>query len=188
MIFCDKKIDSQTIPYKMKSTCVCRTVCAKSGGKHIPHGALQKPWKTYIICKIRLGKNIFVLQLLEIRWKPLVKQHFRVMGKKHTSVPSVARTVGSVGNHWKTISKTSNSLRNHTALTFRGRRRIYTCYSYRKTLGNRWEIMFSVWQGATENPLLACPNKYFLHLSYLHCAIADSGRQNTNPAKFSKNG
>ena len=103
------------------------------------HGNHQKPWETCINRKIRVAKKHIRATVIANPLKTIGKTAFPGDGGKHTSVPSVVRTVGSMGNPWKTIRKTSNSLHNHWALTFRGRRRIYTCYSYRKTLENQWE-------------------------------------------------
>ena len=123
----------------MKSAYLCRTVCTKSGKKHTPHGNHQNPWENKQISQNPGGKKHTRATVIVNPLKTIGKTAFRAMGEKHTSVPSVVRTVGSMGNPCKTIGKTSDSLHNHWALTFRGRRRIYACYSYRKTLENHQE-------------------------------------------------
>ncbi len=56
----------------------------------------------------------------------------------------------------KTLRKTSNSLHNLWAPPFRGRRRIYTCYSYRETLENHWKSNVFRGAGSHRKVLLPC--------------------------------
>ena len=133
----------------MKSTDVCKTVGGNSGGKSQPRWTLQKRWKNKQKSQNPDGKKSQPATVTGNPLKPMGKPHFQAMVTKHTSAPSVVRTVESIGDHWKTNGKTSDSLHNHWAPAFRGGRRIHVCDSYRKTLENQWENNVSAWQAAT---------------------------------------
>ena len=139
-----------------------RPFVLKWENKQPPQQSLENSGKTWSDRRIRVGKKQPPATVIGNPSKPMGKQHFQAMGADHTSAPSGVRTVESIGSHWGTIGETSDSLHNLWAPTFRGRRRIYICYSYRKPLKTIRKTAFPCGRQPPQSPSSSAQTIIFL--------------------------